>query len=194
MKDIQLFNNCRWNESRSVSKILDNKSDIDLTYNNGIYFRFAIKHNNVEMLNTLLQYFEKTKLQGDFENQYAIPCAKQQLQQILQDAVKSFDISEKIQKVLDNYIPKEEDSDQEQEIEDITIPFFNKSTKDIELTKDNLKKLTEEFDRNDQIKSYENLMSFNFPKIEIDQSGNYDESRNQNIELLAKNSHLVDSD
>lgn len=118
MKSIQLSNYCRWNEDKGVSKVLNEYRDIDLTSENGIYFRLAIKHDNIKMIKILLEYYEKTQLQGDFDSQYAIPLARQKLQTILQDAVKSFDISEEMQKVLSQYIPKEEDSDLEQELGD----------------------------------------------------------------------------
>jgi len=114
----ELYDYCRRDQNSDIVQLFKQHLDLDLTYKKGIYFRFAIKHNNVEMLKMLLEYYEKTQLQGDFGNQYAIPLAKQKLQTILQDAIKSFDISEEVQKVLNQYLSKEEDSDLEQELGD----------------------------------------------------------------------------
>jgi hypothetical protein len=67
------------------------------------------------MLNILLEYYNKTQLQGDRES-LEFKVAKHKLQEILKDAADTFSISEAMQKVLDKYIPKEEDSDSEQEL------------------------------------------------------------------------------
>lgn len=163
MKNIQLSNYCRWNETKGVSKVLDESSDIDLTYENGIYFRLSIKHNNIKMLKTLLEYYEKTQLQGDSENQYMISLAKHKLQIILQDAVRSFDISSEMQKILNQYLPKEDDNDSEQGLEDIEIPTFNIGDITTKLIEDNLKKL--EALENNQTKTIENLLGFGVEEI-----------------------------
>ena len=118
--------------------------DIDLTYKNGIYFVFAIKYNNVDMLNTLLTYYENTQLQ---DSPYTLKywTAVNKLQIILQDAVDTFDISEEIQMVLDKYLPNEEASDQMLGEDENTMHIlvennFQNKAKALELTEDNLKK------------------------------------------------------
>jgi hypothetical protein len=108
MKSIQLSNYCRWDEDKGVNKVLNEDRGIDVTAENGIYFRLAIKHNNIKILKTLLEYYENTQLQNEANNQPTIFLAKQKLQTILQDAVKSFDISREIQEVLVKYLPTEE--------------------------------------------------------------------------------------
>jgi hypothetical protein len=195
MKDhtvyIDLYDDCRWNNTDGVKQILKQNSNLDITHKEGIYFRFIIKNNNVAMLNTLLEYFEKTQLRGDSENQYAIPLAKHKLQVILQNAVNTFDISEKMQDTLNQYLPTEEDSEQGEELEDFAFSTFKSDNEDktgnqhIELNEDNLKKL--EAVENNQIRNFGDLMSFYSPRMETDRGGNY-------IDLIAKNSHLEDSD
>ena len=59
MKEKLLSDYCRWDDSNSVIKLLKQNFIIDLTYNDGIYFRLSIKHNNIKMLNSLLQYYEQ---------------------------------------------------------------------------------------------------------------------------------------
>lgn len=118
MKEKLLSDYCRWDDTNSVIKLLKQNFIIDLTYNDGIYFRLSIKHNNIKMLNSLLQYYEQTSLKGDSNNlEYKV--AKYKLQQILQDAVNTFTISKEIQEVLEKYLPKEEDVNSEQDLSDL---------------------------------------------------------------------------
>ena len=108
---------CRWNDNRSLLKLLKKHSDLDLTIEEGICFSFAIKHKNEDMLNTLLEYYEKTNLQCDHDSmEYKI--AHYKLRQILQEAINSFDVSSEIQKSLNSYIITNEDSDDEQYLTD----------------------------------------------------------------------------
>lgn len=173
---------------KAIKMLVSYVNDIDLTYKDGTYFRQAIKYNNVKMLNTLLEYYEKKQLKADPENQYAIPLAKQKLQIILQDAVKSFDVSSEMQEVLNQYLPTEEDSDSEQELDDIVMPFFNKS---IELTEDNLKKLASV--ENNQIKNFEDLMGFYSSKMETDLGNDHHENNEHNLDLVGKNNYFIDT-
>ena len=136
---IKLSNYCGWDQSGNVDRILNQYTDIDLTYDNNIYFKLAIKHNNTKILGILLEYYEKTQLKGD-SNSLEYKVAKHKLQTVLQDAINSVDISEEMQVVLDKYLPKEEDSDQElDDLEDIQIPYFPNNYASAELTEDNLK-------------------------------------------------------
>lgn len=143
MKNRLLSNYCRWNDNKSVVELLDQSLDIDLTYNDNIYFRLAFKNNNVEMLNSLLDYYEKTQLQGD-SNSLEYKVAKHKLQTVLQDAINSVDVSKEMQAILEKYLPKEEDNDRElDDLEDIQLPYFSNNSASAELTEDNLKRLDE---------------------------------------------------
>ena len=57
MKNIQLSNYCRWNDLVRVAKFLDENRNISISYENGIYFKFAFKHSNNDMLDMLLSYY-----------------------------------------------------------------------------------------------------------------------------------------
>lgn len=121
MKNIMVYtklsNYCSWDQTENLDRILSQNVGIDLTYNNGIYFRLSIKHNNTKTLNSLLQYYEQTNLKGDFESiEYKV--AKHKLQQILQDAINTFTPSKEIQEILEKYLPKE-DVDSEQDLNDL---------------------------------------------------------------------------
>jgi hypothetical protein len=104
-------------------KLLKKHSDLDITIEEGVCFSFAIKHKNVDMLNTLLDYYEKTKLQGDHDSmEYKI--ADYKLRQILQEAINSFDVCSKIQESLNSYIITTDDSDDEQYLTDFNEDGF----------------------------------------------------------------------
>lgn len=53
--DKLLSDYCRWDKYKNAIKLLKEHDDLDLTKENGIYFRFAIKHNNIQLLNALLE-------------------------------------------------------------------------------------------------------------------------------------------
>lgn len=187
MKHNLILNYCSWNQNEHVIRLLKS-SDIDILYNSGEYFRQAIKHNNVEMLNTLLNYFQNITLQFDTDNKYAVPVAKQKLQQILQDAANTFSHSKEIQEVLEKYLPKEDDSDSEQELEDIIIPTLNAGGITTELTESNLRKFEAETKENNPTKIIENLLGFGteeiHPQIE-------EHNTTTNVALSGNNTHEV---
>ena len=115
-----LFEDCRRNRIDQIKKILaENPDSIDVVYMNGYYFRFAISHNSVEMLNTLLQYFTDTKLQGS-ERDLDYKSAKYQLHNILQDVFDSSYPSAEIEEILSKYIStnegEENDTDREADL------------------------------------------------------------------------------
>jgi len=107
------------NQFERAKKVLeDYPNEIDVTYSDGIFFLFVIEENNLSMLNTLINYYERNQLQGD-SNSLEYKVAKHKLQQILQDAVNTFTPSKEIQEVLEKYLPKEEDVNSEQDLSDI---------------------------------------------------------------------------
>lgn len=69
-----LWNACRNNNANEVVKILHkHPKEFDLTDNDGsahkgIYFIFALKYQNVKMLNSLLDYYDQKELKGDYFN------------------------------------------------------------------------------------------------------------------------------
>lgn len=120
MKNISYFklsNYCRWNQSENAIRIMNEDQNIDIKHKDGEVFLFAIENNNPTILNSLIKYYEKNQLKGDFESiEYMV--AKHKLQQILQDAVNTFTPSKEIQEILEKYLPKE-DVDSEQDLSDL---------------------------------------------------------------------------
>lgn len=191
MKNIMVYtklsNYCSWDQTENLDRILSQNVGIDLTYNNGIYFRLSIKHNNTKTLNSLLQYYEQTNLKGDFESiEYKV--AKHKLQQILQDAINTFTPSKEIQEVLEKYLPKEEDSDSEQELEDIIMPTLNAGIITTELTEDSLRKFEAETKEINSTKIIENLLGFDTKEI---QHSIEEDTTNINIDLSGDNIQKV---
>ena len=135
-----VYDYCRWNDNENIENILNSSSElIDILNDNGLFFRLAISYNNIEVLNTLLQYYEKTQLQGD-TNALGYKVAKHKLQQVLQDAVSSFDVSEEAQQLLNNYLSENNDSEQE----DSSFSYFFSNSTSINLPEENLKTLDDE--------------------------------------------------
>ena len=145
-----LYDCCRWNMPDKFSQLLDkNIKDIDLTHDEGLFFRMAISHNMKEILNILLQHYEKTQLSSDPETlEYKF--SKHKLINILQDAVDAHDVSNEIQEILKPYIltgESDEDSNREiDDFDDLSLALdtekenlSDESFSSIELTEDNLK-------------------------------------------------------
>jgi len=183
----KLSHYCSWDQTENLDRILSQNVGIDLTYNNGIYFRLSIKHNNTKILNSLLQYYERTNLKGYFESiEYKV--AKHKLQQILQDAVNTFTPSKEIQELLEKYLPKEEDSDPEQELEDIIIPTLNAGIITTELTEDSLRKFEAKTKEINPTKTIENLLGFDTKET---QHSIEEDTTNINVDLSGDNIHKV---
>lgn len=111
LQELELFNECKNNDLHGVRSILQQNPKIDLTAGNGDDFLIVIKHNNAKILELLLNYYEDNvlKKQPDSLEYYK---AKKKLQDILEDAIKSFDISEEIQSILDKHLEVDTDSDE----------------------------------------------------------------------------------
>jgi hypothetical protein len=134
MKNKKIYSNLSdylsLNQFERAKKVLeDYPNEIDVTYSDGIFFLFVIEENNLSMLNTLINYYERNQLQGD-SNSLEYKVAKHKLQQILQDAVNTFTPSKEIQEVLEKYLPKEEDVNSEQDLSDLEnlLGFDTKET------------------------------------------------------------------
>ena len=105
MKTIQLSNYCRWNDSKSVGQFIDNNNDIDILYNKGIYFKFAFKHNNNDMLHKLIEfYYNQHNLAQPIETyNFEQKEKKYNLLQVLDECVESYGISKEMEQVLTEY-------------------------------------------------------------------------------------------
>lgn len=125
MKELILSDYCRWNDDYKAQTFLNSNKDVDITYDGGIFFQFAVKYQNEQMLKTLIEFFITTKLQDDQET-YSYKTAKNQLMDILAEVKGLFEIPLHIQSVMEPYLPHE-DNDNEQDLGeyDISPTFFS---------------------------------------------------------------------
>ncbi len=113
-KYAHLHDYCRHDKNSKAKRLLQEDQDIDLTHADGIYFKLAVKHKNLEMLNILLDYYTKTKLQADDHDSMEYKVASFKLRNILQEAIDKFEVSGEMQKALDPYISIAEDTTDEE--------------------------------------------------------------------------------
>ena len=149
MKQHQIYNAlsdcCSWNNNKEVKNILKSNPGLDVLHSNGLYFHLAIRHGNVEMLNTLLEYYTDSIKDEPHSLGYNIKVYA--LKKVLEDAEESFPVSEDIQAVLDLYIGQDEGSVTDEEAPpDFFEEYVLGNTKyDVEpnsmLTEENLAKL-----------------------------------------------------
>ena len=112
-----LYDFCRWNETERVVRILNNFKDIDVLYENGSFFDFAISKNNFEICKSLLDYFENK--QFPVKNvQYQEE--KSKLIEILENASDSVELSIEMKNILSPYINFESSEDDR-----LNDSFFN---------------------------------------------------------------------
>ena len=112
-----LYDFCRWNETERVVRILNNFKDIDVLYENGSFFDFAISKNNSEICKALLDYFENK--QFPVKNvQYQEE--KSKLIEILENATDSVELSIEMKNILSPYINFESSEDDR-----LNDSFFN---------------------------------------------------------------------
>ena len=101
MSNKSLYNFCGWNDTKRVQELLDLFDDIDILYENGVFFDLAISKGNVEICKSLLNYFE-TKQFPIKNSKYQE--AREKLVEILENATDSVELSPEIKEVLSPYI------------------------------------------------------------------------------------------
>lgn len=90
-----LYSYCDAGMYDRVNKLLQKYNDVDITYKNGVCFDAAIRQGDVGILQTLLDYANRTKTE---------PIQQYQLRKILLDAYNTLNMSEEIHIVLDPYV------------------------------------------------------------------------------------------
>ncbi len=96
-----LYDFCRWDDTKRVQELLDLFDDIDILYENGAFFDFAISKENIEICKVLLDYFEIK--QFPIKNtEYKE--AKNKLIEILENATDSIELSIEMKNILSPYI------------------------------------------------------------------------------------------
>jgi len=149
MKNIILSEYISWDDNNKVRDMLDRHIDIDLIYDDGIFFKLAVKHNNVQIVEVLLKYLDSTTLQDLEIDNIEYKVVKNKISVILQDAENSFEVSEEMQQIIAPYLPNDdEDSqadnfseDDDKIIQELTATGNSSNNSDNPLTLDNLQKL-----------------------------------------------------
>ena len=114
MKKNNMYNNNLYtffctNNTSNIKTILEIFNEIDVLYENGIFFEFALsKGNNVDVCKALLSYFENKQFP---EKNREYEEAKGKLIEILENITSDMDISSEMQKVLSPYIDFEDSVD-----------------------------------------------------------------------------------
>ena len=106
---IQLSDRISWKNKLLVSNILNKNTDLDLTYNEGEFFTLAIEGNSVEIVKTLLDYFNNNQLAKYKSGSIEYLLLKNKMRDILEIAIEDVSLSEEMDEVLNPYLPKEDD-------------------------------------------------------------------------------------
>lgn len=121
-KDL-IYDACNFNNPDSLQKILNICSDIydekvDITFDDGKLFSFAIAWEHTEVLSTLIDYYQKTQLNDLDKESLTYKYAKHKLEVIIADTLEAHTVSDKVLEIIKDYIPQEEATDAEDDLED----------------------------------------------------------------------------
>lgn len=97
-----LYDFCRWNETQYVKSILSKYNNLDVLYEDGSLFSFAISKGNVEICRALLKYFDEVQFPNK-ENNYDYQLSKNKLRDIIQEAIDMYNPSEEVLEILPKY-------------------------------------------------------------------------------------------
>jgi hypothetical protein len=101
---IQLSDRISWKNVSLVSNILNKNIDLDLTYNEGEFFTLAIENNSVEIIKTLLDYFNENHLSKYTSGSTEYLLLKNKMRDILEVAIEDVSLSEEMKEMLSPYI------------------------------------------------------------------------------------------
>ena len=126
-KNKDLYDFCNWNETKYVQSVLSRFNNLDVLYEEGILFRFAISKGNSDICGSLLKYFDE--VQFPIKNK-SYEEAKEKLTDILENATDGVELSQGMKEVLAPYIDFEGSIDErlnDSFLDEITIPFENET-------------------------------------------------------------------
>lgn len=93
------------NRLSMVQYMLNKDNSLDLTYDNGTYFRMSIENNSYDIVKVLLDYFEENQLSEYTEGSAEYLSLKGKLQDIITDIAEDNDnISPKLKDVIQPYL------------------------------------------------------------------------------------------
>lgn len=110
---VLLYDYCCWKNLNKIKQLFNMYPDyIDLTEDDGKAFGLAVSFKSTDLLNSLLDFYKETKLQGDVESkEYKV--AYHTLQYMLENALNQYTSSPEIEEIIAQYIcePKDSESD-----------------------------------------------------------------------------------
>lgn len=118
-----LFMACKDESPQTLQDFLDTYDEkIDITFGDGGLFKFAMAWGHLEILKTLISYYEKTQLKDLDKESIEYKYAVHKLETIIDDMIEEQTLSDEVLEVVKNYIPHEEVSDTEDNLEDL-LPY-----------------------------------------------------------------------
>jgi hypothetical protein len=155
---IQLSDRISWKNGPLVSNILNKNIDLDLTYNEGEFFTLAIESNSVEIIKTLLDYFNNNQLAKHTSGTTEYLLLKNKLRSALETAIEDVELSQEMKKVLSPYIDFESSENNDSFLEDEHLDNYLTSKDQIKVS--TLKKSPSENDLHSTFdNSKENLLT-----------------------------------
>ena len=103
MSNYDLYHYCRRNCTKEAIDILEKCTDIDVLYEEGSFFSFAISKNNTEICRALLKYFDEIQFPIKTNN-HEYQLHKNKLYEVLQEAGDMYEFSEEMKQVLSPYM------------------------------------------------------------------------------------------
>lgn len=94
---------CMQGNLKEIKKLFNSTSDTNLTFNDGVYFKIAIKKQNYKLLEELLNYYHKTRLPRDKVDTDEYKKALSWLDSTLEEAARMFELTPEIKAVLQPY-------------------------------------------------------------------------------------------
>jgi len=190
---IKLGNRISSQNEKLVNDILSSNNNLNVLHGEGTFFIRSIENNNIKIVQSLLEYFEKNQLSKYDSMSIEHYNLKNQLIEIINIAIDEVNLSSEMKEVLSPYIDFEgsEHNTLNDSFSDIDQTTFiqnvdKDATSNNFLNEEVLKKF--EAEQNSQTKIIENLLGFGteeiHPQIE-------EHNTTTNVALSGNNTHEV---
>lgn len=113
-----LVDYCNWDWTEGILELLEKDTSLDLTYDGGVVFTFAVQHNNMKILTALKEYYEKHKLSMD-KNSAEYLDNLEALHKVMDTLENEEDINEDARAVIGEYLSEGRDKKKLQELDDM---------------------------------------------------------------------------
>jgi|GEM_PF-6244674 len=103
-KNANLVDYARMDWLEGVTDILKEPSELDVLYDEGLAFWFAVDHKNAKMLNALLTYYKEHKLKTDL-NSTEYQNNLDALYQVMDIIEEECEITTEVKEIIGDYLP-----------------------------------------------------------------------------------------